>query len=38
MTPAEEARCIALWNAGTETAAIAHQLGILCGHRAFGIQ
>jgi DNA-binding transcriptional MocR family regulator len=28
MTPAEEARFIALWNAGTETAAIAQQLGI----------
>jgi hypothetical protein len=28
MTPAEEARFIALWQAGTETAAIAQQLGI----------
>jgi DNA-binding transcriptional MocR family regulator len=28
MTPAEEAAFIALWNAGTETAAIARQLGL----------
>ena len=28
MTPTEEARFIALWNAGTEAAAIAQQLGI----------
>jgi hypothetical protein len=28
MTPAEEARFIALWNAGTTTAAMAQQLGI----------
>jgi hypothetical protein len=28
MTPADEATFIALWNAGTETAAIARQLGI----------
>jgi hypothetical protein len=38
MTPEDEARFIALWTAGTETAAIAQALGILCGHRAFGIQ
>jgi hypothetical protein len=31
MTPAEEARFIALWQAGTETAAIAQQLGIPVG-------
>jgi DNA-directed RNA polymerase specialized sigma24 family protein len=28
MTPTEEARFIALWHAGTETAAIAQALGI----------
>jgi DNA-binding IclR family transcriptional regulator len=28
MTPTDEARFIALWQAGTETAAIAQQLGI----------
>jgi DNA-directed RNA polymerase specialized sigma24 family protein len=28
MTPAEEARFIALWNAGTDTAEIGRQLGI----------
>jgi Mn-dependent DtxR family transcriptional regulator len=28
MTPTEEARFIQLWNAGTETAAIARQLGL----------
>jgi hypothetical protein len=32
MTPAEEARCIALWNAGTEQTAMAQQLGIPRGH------
>jgi hypothetical protein len=26
MTPADEAECIALWNAGVETAAIAQRL------------
>jgi hypothetical protein len=31
MTPAEEARFIELWNAGTETAAIAQALGIPVG-------
>jgi hypothetical protein len=31
MTPAEEARFIALWTAGTETAAIAQALGIPLG-------
>jgi DNA-directed RNA polymerase specialized sigma24 family protein len=31
VTPAEEARFIALWQAGTETAAIARQLGIPVG-------
>jgi hypothetical protein len=31
MTPAEEARFIALWNAGTETAEIGRQLGIPVG-------
>jgi DNA-directed RNA polymerase specialized sigma24 family protein len=31
MTPTEEARFIALWNAGTETAAMAQQLGIPVG-------
>jgi hypothetical protein len=31
VTPADEARFIALWNAGTETAAIAQQLGIPVG-------
>ena len=31
MTPAEEARFIALWNAGTETAEIGRQLGIPLG-------
>ena len=31
MTPAEEARFIALWNTGTATAAIAQQLGIPVG-------
>jgi hypothetical protein len=31
MTPAEEARFITLWNAGTETAEIARQLGIPVG-------
>jgi len=32
MTPAEEARFIALWQAGTATAAIAQALGIPRGH------
>jgi hypothetical protein len=32
MTPAEEARGIALWNAGTEQTAIAQALGIPVGH------
>jgi hypothetical protein len=35
MTPAEEARFITLWNAGTETAAMAQQLGIPHGHRGW---
>ena len=41
MTPAEEARFITLWNAGTATAAIAQQLGIPPGtarSRAYTLQ
>ena len=41
MTPTEEARFIALWNAGTETAAIAQALGIprgTVGSRAHALQ
>jgi DNA-binding IclR family transcriptional regulator len=40
MTPAEEAHFIALWQAGTETAAIAQQLGIprgTVGSRAYAL-
>ena len=41
MTPADEARFIALWNAGTATAALAKQLGIprgTAGSRAHALQ
>jgi DNA-binding transcriptional MocR family regulator len=41
MTPAEEARFIALWTAGTETAAMAQALGIprgTVGSRAYALQ